>query len=270
MPLLEGRVDAITIPALRNSASDPSYPSEFRVTPQTRSISSAVIVKRSGFEAVPSLTCRDFRRTDLPAVPLLLKKGLENFLVVFGDPYPHYNLKDYAYRKAEDLIKGVRTASDGASPCLGAVTNQYAVNREREISRTLAKADAGADYIITNSAFDEEHILKFIDDLRSSGVTIPVFVQLSIPHGLNNLLFVGRKFGIPVPEKVRDTVRENPFGGGVQVAANAYDKLKDEVSGIHLSYLYRSHNPIPTYTRLLDAIEPDRKLVVSIQSTLRV
>jgi len=226
-------------------------------------------VKRSGFEAVPSLTCRDFRRTDLSAVPLLLNKGLENFLVVFGDPYPNYQLKDYAFRKAEDLIKGVRATSDGATPCLGAVTNQYATDREREISRTLGKEDAGADYIITNSAFDEEHVLKYIDDLRSTGVTIPVFVQLSIPHGLNNLLFVSKKFGIPVPDRVKETVRENLFGGGVQVAANAYEKLRDEVSGIHLSYLYRSHNPIPTYTRLLDAIEPDRKLVVSIQSTLR-
>ena len=267
--MLEGRVDAITIPALRNAETDPSYPTDFRVTPQTRSIASAVIVKRSGFEAVPSLTCRDFRRADIPAVPFLLKKGLENFLVVFGDPYPNYQLKDYAFRKAEDLIRGVRTAFDGVSPCLGAVTNQYAANRDREISRTLAKADAGADYVITNSAFDEEHVLEYIDALRSSGITIPVFVQLSIPHGLKNMLFVSKRFGIPVPEKVKETVRENPFGGGVQVAASTYEKLRDEVSGIHLSYLYRTHNPIPTYTRLLDAIEPDRKLVVSIQSTLR-
>ena len=178
LPLLEGRVDAITIPALRNAESDRSYPQEFRVTPQTRSIASAVIVKKSGFEAVPSLTCRDFRRSDLPAVPLLLKKGLENFLIVFGDPFPNYQIKEYEFRKAEDLIKGVRSAFDGISPCLGAVTNQYAENREREISRTLAKADAGADYIITNSTFDPYNVLEYIDALRSSGVTVPVFAQL--------------------------------------------------------------------------------------------
>lgn len=269
LPILSGRVDAITIPALRNSDGDPSYPIGFRVTPQTRSIASAVIVKKSGFEAVPSITCRDFRRSDLPAVPLLLKKGLENFLAVFGDPYPNHRIKDYDFRKTEDLISGVRSGLEGSSPCIGAVTNQYVVDRDREISRTLAKTDAGADYIITNSAFDDEHVLGFVDALRSSGLSVPIFVQLSIPHGLNNLLFVSQRFGIPVPKRVRETVSENPYGGGVQAAARAYEALKNEVSGIHFSYLYRSHNPIPTYTRLLDMIESDGKLVVSLQSTLR-
>src|SRR5437667_12909980 len=70
LPLLDGRVDAITIPALRNGERDPSYPSEFRVTPQTRSVASAVIVKKTGFEAVTSLTCRDFRRSDLALRPV--------------------------------------------------------------------------------------------------------------------------------------------------------------------------------------------------------
>ena len=269
LPLLRDRVDAITIPALRNGERDPSYPADFRVTPQTRSVASAAIVKKTGFEAVPSLTCRDFRRADLSVVPILFKKGLENFLVVFGDAYPNARIKDYAFKKAEELIQGIRSIFDGPGPCIGAVTNQYALNRDREISRTLAKVDAGADYVITNSAFDEQHVLEYVDALRSSGLGLPVFVQLSIPHGLNNLLFVSRRFGIPVPEGVRETVAQNPFGGGVQVAARAYQALRNEVSGIHFSYLMRSHNPIPTYTRLFDTIESDGKLVLSIQATLR-
>src|SRR5438093_11281025 len=55
LPLLDGRVDAITIPALRNGENDPSYPLGFRVTPQTRRVTSALIVKKTGFEAVPSV-----------------------------------------------------------------------------------------------------------------------------------------------------------------------------------------------------------------------
>ena len=198
LPLLDGRVDAITIPALRNGERDPSYPSEFRVTPQTRSVASAVIVKKTGFEAVPSLTCRDFRRSDLPLLPVLFKKGLENFLVVFGDPYPNYEIKTYDFKRAEDLIRGIRSVFDGQRPCIGAVTNQYALDREKEISRTLSKVDAGADYLVTNSAFDDYYVLDYIDALRSSGLKVPIFVQLSIPHGLNNLLFASRRFGIPV------------------------------------------------------------------------
>jgi 5,10-methylenetetrahydrofolate reductase len=270
LPLLEGRVDAITIPALRNRKDDPSYPVGFYVTPQARSLASACIVKKTGFEAVPSLTCRDFRRSDLVHLPDLFKKGLENFLVVFGDPYPGYSLKGYDFKKAEDLIRAIRSVFDGRErPCIGAVTNQYALDREQEVSRTISKVDAGADYIVTNSAFDDYFVLEYIDALRSRGLRVPVFVQLSIPYGLNNLLFVSKRFGIPVPERVKETVRRNPLGGGVYLIAQAYAGLQNEVGGVHFSYLYRSRNPIPTYTHLLDAIETDGQLIISLQTTLR-
>jgi len=269
LPMLKGRVDAITIPALRNSEGDPSYPAGFRVTPQTRSLASAVVVRKTGAEAVPSLTCRDFRRADLALVPSLFKKGLDNFLVVFGDPYPGYQIGDYDFRKTEDLIRGVMSAFQGPRPCLGAVTNQYEKDQERETSRTLRKVDAGADYVVTNTAYDDGIVLDHVDRLRSQGLKAPVFVQVSIPSSLKNLQFVNQKFGIPVPEKVRQVLSRNPLGGGIQVAANAYAALRSEVSGVHFSYLHRSHNPIPAYTHLLDAIETDGQLTISIQTALR-
>jgi 5,10-methylenetetrahydrofolate reductase len=269
LPILKDRIDAITIPALRNSEGDPSYPAGFRVTPQTRSLASAVIVRKTGAEAVPSLTCRDFRRSDLDLVPSLFKKGLDNFLVVFGDPYPGHRIEDYDFRKTEDLIRGVLSFFDGQRPCLGAVTNQYAEDQERETSRTLRKVDAGADYVVTNTAFDDEIVLNHVDKLRSQGLNVPVFVQVSIPSGLKNLLYVSRKFGIPVPEKTRQTLSRNPFGGGIRIAADAYTALRNEVSGIHFSYLHRSHNPIPAYIHLLDSIESDGQLTVSIQAALK-
>ena len=269
LPILRGRVDAITIPALRNGEGDPSYPAGFRVTPQTRSLASAVIVRKTGAEAVPSLTCRDFLRSDLSLVPSLFRKGLDNFLVVFGDPYPGYHIEDYDFRRTEDLIRGVLSVFDGRRPCIGAVTNQYAEDQEQETSRTLRKVDAGADYVITNAAFDDDIVLDHVDRLRSQGLKVPIFVQVSLPSGLKNLLFVSRKFGIPVSEEVRQTLSRSPLGGGIQVAARAYTALRNEVSGIHFSYLHRSHNPIPAYTHLLDAIETDGRLTFSIQAALK-
>ena len=254
---------------MRNGEGDPSYPVGFRVSPQTRSLASAVIVRKTGAEAVPSLTCRDFRRSDLALIPQLFTKGLDNFLVVFGDPYPGYQIEDYDFRKTEDLIRGVLSSFEGQRPCIGAVTNQYVEDEEQETTRTLRKVDAGADYILTNTAFDSDVVLDHVDRLRSQGLKAPIFAQVSIPSGLKNLLFVSRKFSIPVPEKVRQTLSRNPFGGGIQIAADAYTALRNEVSGIHFSYLHRSHDPIPAYTHLLDAIETDGQLTISIQTALR-
>src|SRR2546429_5263519 len=157
----------------------PHYPAVFRFHPQPRVLRSPLIVRKTGAEAVPSLTCRYSRRSDLSLVPSLFKKGLDNFLVVFGDPYPGYQIEDYDFRKTEDLIRGVLSVFDGQRPCIGAVTNQYAKDQEREISRTLRKVDAGADYVVTNTAFDDRLVLDHADRLRSQGLKAPIFVQVS-------------------------------------------------------------------------------------------
>src|SRR5438132_698804 len=95
----------------------------------------------------------------------------------------------------------------------------------------------------------------------------PIPCSFTVQEG--NLLFVSQKFGIPVPERVRRILSRNPFGGGIRIAAEAYTALRTEVNGIHFSYLHRSHNPIPAYTHLLDTIETDGQLTVSIQAALR-
>ncbi len=269
LPLLRGRVDGITVPALRNGSRDPSYPAGFHVTPQQRSIASAVIVGRTGIESIPSLTCRDFRRSDLSTVPTLLEHGLENFLVVFGDPFPDSNVKEYHFHRSQDLIREILAVSNDIRPCVGAVTNQYTADSEREISRTLAKVDAGANFVLTNVAFDDEAVLEHVDDLRSHGLSVPLFIQVSIPSSLDNLVFVTHKFGIPIPEHVRERLLREPVSGGLAVAAEAFDALRKEANGIHFSYLLRSRNPIPPYCRLLDIIGARRSpLAVQVEATV--
>ena len=81
-----------------------------------------------------------------------------------------------------------------------------------------------------------------------------MFIQVSIPISLDNVLFVGQKFDIPVPVQVRKKLSEDPVGGSLAVAADAYEALRGEANGIHFSYLYRHRNPIPTYLHLLETV----------------
>jgi 5,10-methylenetetrahydrofolate reductase len=134
------------------------------------------------------------------------------------------------------------------------VTNQHANDREGEISRTISRVDAGADFIVTNVAFDSESVIGHRDSLLEAGLNVPLFIQVSIPISLDNVLFVGQKFDIPVPAKVRKKLLEDPVGGSLAVAADAYEGLRGEADGVHFSYLYRHRNPIPTYLHLLESI----------------
>lgn len=251
---LRGRVDAITVPALQQHPDDPSYPTGFHVTPQQRSVASALIVKRNGIESIPSLTCRDFRKADLATIPSLLRLGLDNLLVLFGDPLPGTSVRKYRFSKTSDLIRDILSACETKKPCIGAVTNQYATNREREISRTIEKVEAGANYIITNIAFDEHRVLDYIDELRSCGLQVPILAQVSIPANLANLNFVSHKFGIPLPPSVKKTMRRKEPHLGIRVAEHAYKMIRETANGVHFSYLRRTRSPITIYQQLLDSI----------------
>jgi 5,10-methylenetetrahydrofolate reductase len=254
LALLRGRVDAITVPALRNGHDDPSYPKSFSITPQRRSLASASIINRAGITAVASLTCRDCRKSDLSAISAQIEQGLQNVLIVYGDPYPEPRAGTYEFTKTNQLIREVSALNDGNDPCIGAVTNQHARDRESEISRTVSRVEAGADFIVTNVAFDAESVLDHRDSLREAGLNVPLLVQVSIPLSLENVLFVSQKFDIPVPAPVRKKLMADPNGGSMAVAVEAYEDLRGEANGIHFSYLFRQRNPIPTYRHLLETI----------------
>ena len=254
LALLEGRVDAITVPALRNGDNDPSYPNSFQITPQRRSLASAAIINLVGITSVPSLTCRDCRREDLPAISNQVHDGLENVLIVYGDPYPERRPGTFEFSKTSDLIREVSVSNNGSAPCIGAVTNQHALDVEGEVSRTISRVDAGADYIVTNVAFDAERVLDHRDSLLDAGLDVPLLIQVSIPLSLENVLFVSRKFDIPVPAHVQTKLSNDPSGGSIAVATEAYEALYREASGIHFSYLFRHRNPIPTYRYLLETL----------------
>jgi methylenetetrahydrofolate reductase (NADH) len=254
LALLRGRVDAITVPALRNGHDDPSYPKSFPVTPQRRSLASASIINRAGITAVPSLTCRDCYRSDLSAISNQVEEGLGNVLIVYGDPYPEPRPGTYEFTKTNQLIREISLLNGGSDPCIGAVTNQHASDREREISRTISRVDAGADFIVTNVAFDSESVLEHRDSLLEAGLNVPLLIQVSIPLSLDNVLFVSQKFDIPVPAHVKKKLLNDPAGGSLAVAVEAYEALRGEANGIHFSYLFRHRSPIPTYCHLLETI----------------
>ena len=251
---LRGRVDAITIPALTNHSSDPSYPTTYRVTPQQRSVASALILRRMGVESIATLTCRDCKANEIPSIITSRKGSLDNLLVVYGDPYPGNERGTYQFSKSEHLIRRLANGYGNDGPCVGAITNQHAKDRESEVSKTLAKVDAGADFVITNITFDSVSILPHRDALLSAGLDVPLLIQISIPHSLNNLLFVSHRFGISVPSHVRRRLENSGIDSGVSLAAEAFESLKGEASGVHLSYLFRKRSPVSSYRRLFDLL----------------
>jgi 5,10-methylenetetrahydrofolate reductase len=250
--LLRGRVDAVTVPALKNGTSDPVFPSGHHVSPQQRSIAAATLLRGTGLDAVPTITCRDSTVADVfSRLSDLLSVGIENLLVVYGDPSGSVADR-YEMRTSHHLIDWVDRTSQGKFG-VWAITNQYHSDREREIARTLIRQEAGARMVLTNAVFEPDGVLEYRDSLRSAGLHAPLAVQISLIHSFENLSFVSQKLGIPVPISVQRRLHHDP-GAGVEIAADAYRALRNEFDAVHFSYLYRKQSPVPVYTRLLDLI----------------
>lgn len=251
LSLLRRRLDAVTVPALRNGINDPSYPTSFSVTPQQRSLASAFLLRKAEIEAVPSITCRDCRAEDFQSISRAVSDGIENLLVIHGDPCGDGRDR-YEFSRTDELIRQLSSVTEKRA-CLGAITNQYARKPPDEVSRTLARVEAGAEFVLTNMCFSQERVLEHRDNLLSAGLDVPLMIQVSIPHSLDNLLFVSRKFGLPLEKRLAGRLRRDPWGG-VDLAVETFELLKNEASGIHFSYLLRKSNPIPVYSRVLEAI----------------
>jgi len=250
--LLRGRVDAVTVPALRNGTTDPVFPSGHHVSPQQRSIAAATLLRGTGLDAVPTITCRDSTVADVfSRLSDLLSVGIENLLVVYGDPSGSVADR-YEMKASHHLIDWVDRTSGGRFG-VWAITNQYHPNREREVARTLIRQEAGARMVLTNAVFEADGVLEYRDLLRSAGLHVPLAVQISVIHSFENLSFVSQKLGIPVPLRVQRRLHHDP-GAGVEIAADAYRALRSEFDAVHFSYLYRKQSPLPVYTRLLDLI----------------
>ncbi len=250
--LLRGRVDAVTIPALRNGYDDPVYPSGFKVTPQQRSIAAATLLRGTGLDAVPTITCRDSSAVDVERLSHLASNGIENLLVVHGDPHDTPEHDRYEIRSTSRLIREILAFTSGDFSIVS-ITNQYAEDRDREVERSLEREEAGARVLLTNAVFEPDGILDYRDSLRSAGLSIPISVQISVIHNPDNLTFVSQKLGIPIPDGVRARLKRDP-DAGVDIARAAYESLHDEFNAVHFSYLYRKRSPVPVYTRLLDRL----------------
>jgi methylenetetrahydrofolate reductase (NADPH) len=137
------------------------------------------IRKRLGLETMCHLTVVSQSKDDARAVLKTLKeKGIENLLALGGDPpqgssdwQPHPDGFHYAIELVREavVLGGFSIAVAGFPE-----VHPRAVSRDADLKFLKAKVDAGADAIITQLFFENDHYYRFVDDLRKMGVTVPV------------------------------------------------------------------------------------------------
>ncbi|MFW5857067.1 MAG: bifunctional homocysteine S-methyltransferase/methylenetetrahydrofolate reductase [Planctomycetota bacterium] len=236
-------VDAINLPDGPRASS--------RISPLTVANE---IQREAQIEAILHFCARDRNLIGMQADLLACAAcGVRNILFITGDPPKLGNYPDASgvfdadsidlCRLQDRLNRGLDLGGQALTPptqaVVGVGADPSAVDPDREIRRYREKAEAGAEYVITQPVFDPEALLRFLD--RIPDVTIPVVAGIWPLASYRNASFMRNEVpGVTVPDAIMERMaahedRDDQRKEGIAIARESVDKLRDRLAGIQVS-----------------------------------
>ena len=212
-----------------------------------------LIQQQAGIEAVLHFCCRD--RNILSIQSELLGAhtvGIRNLICITGDP-PRMGTNPEATAVFDvdaigltNIVNNLNHGLDiGGNPMgsqtallLGVGANPGALNMEEEIRRMEWKAQAGAEYIVTQPVFDLDLLEHFLDHIRH--LKLPVICGIWPLTSYRNAEFMVNELRVPVPEELMERMRavdnaEKARQEGVAIAQEMVIRVRRLVQGVQLS-----------------------------------
>ena len=236
-------VDCINIPDGPRASS--------RVSPM---ITASKIQSDAGLEAVLHLTCRDRNIIGMQSDLLgCAAAGLNNLLIITGDPpklgdYPlatavfdvdSIGLTRIAARLNRGLDIGGKEVRPPTKFLIGVGADPTHLDQDREISRFKQKAEAGADFCITQPVYDAEALLRFLE--RVKGLPIKIIAGVWPLASLQNARFLKNEVpGVTIPDSIMERMEKAPGkeaarDEGIAIAREIIQTIKPYVQGIQVS-----------------------------------
>ncbi len=217
-------------------------------------LTSIEIQHSTGIEAIPHICCRDKNLIGLQSELLSAQAaGLHNVLIITGDPPKTGNFPDVTgvfdvdsiglISLASRLNRGIDLAGnilpEPTSLVIGAGANPAAQFPEREIERTFQKAEAGADFFITQPVFDIQQLVGFLEKIKDAGV--PVIAGVWPLASYRNALFLNNEVpGVTIPDHIlkrmeKHTGKEAAREEGIAIAKTIIEEIRPLIAGVQVS-----------------------------------
>ena len=227
------------------------------------------IERKALIETIPHICCRDKNLIGLQAELLGAQAaGLRNLLIITGDPpkvgnYPDVTgvfdvdaigLISLARRLNCGVDLGGKELPEPTSFVIGAGINPVSTGLEREIERAFEKAEAGAEYFISQPVFDPRQLLSFIERIKDT--KLPVIAGIWPLASYRNALFLNNEVpGVTIPDDImkrmeKADTKEAAKREGILIAREILDTVRSSISGIQIS---------PPFGRIESAVDVFRK-----------
>ena len=217
----------------------------------------ALVQHKFGIDAVPHVICRGFSKEETEDFLIELHYlGIDNVLAIRGD--------DNGYDKplangrsnnpfARDLVEQLNDmnqgryldknqSSDPTTFCIGVSgypeKHFEAPNMSEDLKNLKAKVDAGAEYIVTQMFFNNDHYFRFVDDCRNMGIKVPIIPGLKILSSERQLSLLPKTFWCELPEelvaKARSVDPKKIVEVGIEwTVKQSKELLKEGVPSLH-------------------------------------
>ena len=206
------------------------------------------VSKETGMCVMPHLCCRDKNaiamRSQLLGAHI---NGIDNFLVVTGDPVPAvarqtvkavFNFNSIGLM---NIIHDMNTEQFADSPVVfGGAINQNRRNLNVEIDRIRKKMEMGADFFFTQPVFTEKGVNLLRQIKEETGARILCGVMPFVSR--RNAVFMKNEMtGIEVDEQIiarypENATKEEGEAVGIEIAREGMAQTADFVDGYYFSF----------------------------------
>lgn len=198
-------------------------------------LTTKIVSMKIGAVAVPHITSRDKNRIYIISqIVSAIKNEIRNFFVIGGDPIdPKFSKFEVREIDAIGIMKEIRRIqneeyTEKISINIGSAYNPY---REEEVSISLKKVNAGADFFMTQPIYSSEHLNSEIITKNKLKI-IPGFIPITRKGMIAFLKKIGVNMNKAEIEKLRES--DDIAGTSRRMFMDTYDEIKDSVMGIHV------------------------------------
>lgn len=209
----------------------------------------SLIQNSSGIATVPHLTGRDRNRIALQStIMAAYVQGIRSLLGITGDPIrmcsePNTSgVFDVTSIGLVNLISefnaGLMT-SEQTGFSIGVAVNPNVRSLSGQINKLGRKAEAGANFALTQPIFEFERLEMLKEALKEANIDIPIYIGVLPLLSSRNAEFLHNEVpGIMIPDQVRERIAryENPQDQravGIEVASELVEQFAPHVDGFY-------------------------------------
>ena len=210
-------------------------------------------------EAIPHLICGGFSKEETENALIDLDfLGVKNVLALRGDAAanekfftPHPN----GHRYAEDLVKQIASLNSGkymeddiiegakTDFCIGIAgypeKHFESPNMDTELYYMKRKIELGANYIVTQLFFKNQHYYDYINRCRENAIDVPIIAGLKPLTNKKQLTTIPRVFNVEVPVELYNEMMKAKTDAACEQVGTEWllhqckDLLKNKVQVLH-------------------------------------